>query len=92
MRCSHGPHNGLVSQIARLIDSTLLTVTHRGYSSKPAGRGLASGLLSKRPPGRRTSAVEVAVAVTLSWVAGLVLAWAIDHLSKTLAPMALRDP
>jgi len=35
---------------------------------------------------------EVAVAVTLSWVAGLVLAWAIDHLSKTLAPMALRDP
>lgn len=47
MRCSHGPHNGLVSQIARLIDSTLLAITHRGYSSKPAGRGLASGLCRK---------------------------------------------
>lgn len=34
---------------------------------------------------------EVALAVVLSWAAGLALAWGIDHLSKTLAPMALRD-
>lgn len=34
---------------------------------------------------------EVALTVVFSWAAGLVLAWRIDHLSKTLAPTALTD-
>jgi len=35
---------------------------------------------------------EAAVAVMSSWTAGLVLAWGIEHLSKTLAPLGVRDP
>ena len=34
---------------------------------------------------------EVAAYVVLSWAAGLVLAWGIDNLSKTMAPRMIAD-